>query len=163
MSLDAYKPRLEEILNDIILISEVAELSVESENIASVIGVQKRPRKEPPKEIQATKDFQQRTSRVQWSQVKFDEGSTISRTNSESALDDESTASEAGSDGDASEKYRYFDSSSSRIPIKDLLDKWEEPISKRDKVSLHFVDDFGILLAFNIDSLCSYFLRCLDD
>jgi hypothetical protein len=143
MLIDAYKPRLEEILNDIILISEVAELSIESENIASVIGVEKRPRKEPPKEIQAAKNLQQRTSKIQWSQVKFDEGSTISRTNSESAFDDESTASEAGTDGDVSEKFRYYDSSSSRIPIKDLLDKWEEPISKRDKVSLHFVDISG--------------------
>ena len=39
---DAYKRRLEEILNDIILISEVAELSVESDTIATLIGIEKQ-------------------------------------------------------------------------------------------------------------------------
>lgn len=120
--IDAYKPRLEEILNDIIMISEVAELSVESHNIAKEIGVEKKSKQyEPPKEIKAPLT----ASSVQWSTVKFEGG------------DDEPTETESQMtdlDGDASES-AYYDSNSSRIPLKDLLDRWQEPDSKKDKVN----------------------------
>lgn len=106
------------------MISEVAELSVESHKIAKEIGVEKKMNTyEPPQEIRASPTM----SSVQWSTVKFQEGHG----------EDEPTETESQMtdlDGDASES-AYYDSNSSRIPLKELLDRWQEPVSKKDKVS----------------------------
>jgi hypothetical protein len=62
---------LEEILHEIILISEIAELAMESDNIAKAIGI------ELPKETETTRAMtddptgKARTSTVRWSDVRF--------------------------------------------------------------------------------------------
>ncbi|KAL3920631.1 MAG: hypothetical protein SGILL_003161 [Bacillariaceae sp.] len=122
---DAYKPRLEEILNDIVLVSEIAELSVESYNIAKEIGVEKKAKRyEPPTEIKGPPTPSRTGSKVQWSAIKFEDGED-EPTETESQITD--------FDGDMSVKSAYYDSNSSRIPLKDLLDRWQEPVSKKDK------------------------------
>ncbi|KAG7359816.1 mechanosensitive ion channel [Nitzschia inconspicua] len=142
---DAYKPRLEEILNDIILISEVADLSIESDNIASVIGVEKKERKyEPPTEIDTPEiPTVKRGGRIRWSSVKFEDASIL-RSGSQSLLqgdeDNTDTESKMTDDGDSSE-ISFYDSNSSRIPLKELLDRWQEPVSKKDKTINASVND----------------------
>jgi hypothetical protein len=119
------------------MISEIAELSVESDTIANVIGVEKKERTNKlPQEIKAGKDSKNRTStQIQWSTVKFqDDPNNGGGTDEEEETTD--MESDIGTDGEISEKSAYYDSSSSRIAIKDLLDRWEEPVSKRDKVRL---------------------------
>ncbi len=142
-STDAYKPRLEEILNDIILISEIAELSVQSSNIASVIGIEKEEKMDQlPQEINASTSNESMSlgSRIQWSSVKFQGGSNLQTSSVGDDYLDEDDGTETGShvtdcDGQTSEKSANYDSNSSRIPLKDLLDRWQEPVSKKDKVS----------------------------
>lgn len=138
---DAYKKRLEDILNDIILISEIAELSAESESIATMIGIKKEDINiEPPIEVKAATN--QRMGRVRWSIVKFD-GDCSNKSRSSSGMiddgeDDGSDNEELESDDEdgGSEVKGGLYESSRRPYIKELLDKWEEPLSKRDQVSL---------------------------
>jgi hypothetical protein len=120
----------------------VADLSIESGNIASVIGVEKKEKKyEPPTEINTPHNKSvNRGGRIRWSSVKFEE-SPFSRNGSqtgmlqefEDIMDSESLMTD---DENSSESSPYDDSNSSRIPLKGLLDKWQEPVSKKDKVSL---------------------------
>jgi len=130
---EAYKPRLEEILNDIIMISEVAELSMESHNIANVIGVEKKAKKkEPPHEINTanvSKGSNSRSSsQIEWSTVKFHDDRTGSQpTSMRGDYEEESTDLDSYSDdgGDFSEgKSGDYDASTYRIPIKDLLGEY---------------------------------------
>jgi hypothetical protein len=140
--IDSYKNRLEDILNDIILISEIAELSLEAETIANVIGIKNEGNSpERPNEINATADANTpRMSRMRQSSVTFDEDSS-SKSKSMSGMKDDdadegSVPSQLDSDdadGDSTAKGTFYESSS-RLPIKDLLDRWEEPLSKRDQV-----------------------------
>ncbi len=122
------------------MISEIAELSVESENIANVMGLQREDfYVEPPKEIKAATEAKTaRMPRVRWSSLKFD-GDASTKSSWGMMDDDDDDGGEPSqtdsdhAEGDRIGKEEYFDSSS-RLPIKDLLDKWEEPLSKRDQV-----------------------------
>jgi hypothetical protein len=120
----------------------VAELSIESSNIASVIGVEKKEKRyEPPKEINTSQiKSVNRGGRVRWSSVKFEE-SPLNRNGLHAGLLQEfedimEAESQMTDDENSSESSAYDDSDSSRIPLKGLLDKWQEPVSKKDKVSI---------------------------
>lgn len=113
---------------------------MESGNIASVIGVEKKKKTyEPPAEINTGEiKTVNRRGRIRWSSVKFE--SPDSRSGSQSGLlqehdDISDTESQMTDDEDSLESSPYYDSNSSRIPLKALLDKWQEPVSKKDKVS----------------------------
>jgi hypothetical protein len=153
---DTYKPRLEEILNDVITISEVAELSIESEDIADMIGIEQsngtdfgRPDVAMESEVEAEAEARRRgrLSVIRWSDIKFeaDDGSSIedSVPNFQSPIpdnigDDEGSIAEElelDSQGEGFfEKEKLYTSGSTRIAIKDLLDKWDEPVMKHEKV-----------------------------
>jgi peptide methionine sulfoxide reductase MsrA len=133
----------------------VADLSIESDNIASVMGVEKKERKyEPPTEINTSEvPSVNRGGHIRWSSVKFEDNS-LSRSGSQSLLQDHEdntdTDSRMTDDGDSTQTSAYYDSNSSRIPIKDLLDKWQEPVSKKDKVSKVQIKQESNLLKFRI-------------
>jgi hypothetical protein len=154
---DTYKPRLEEILNDVITISEVAELSIESEDIANMIGIEQSNTDNfgPPVEVmvseveaEAEARRRGRLSVIRWSDIKFEaeDGSSIgdSVPNFQSPLpenidgDGASNSEELELDSQGEEFFEkeklYSSSDSTRIAIKDLLDKWDEPVMKHEKV-----------------------------
>ena len=153
---DTYKPRLEKILNDVITISEVAELSIESEDIANMIGIEHsnetdfgRPDEAMESEVEAEAEARRRgrLSVIRWSDIKFeaDDGSNIedSVPNFQSPLpenidEDEGSNVEESEDSQGEgffEKEKlYTNSGSTRIAIKDLLDRWQEPVMKHVKV-----------------------------
>ena len=141
---------MEEILNDIITITEVAELAIESESIANLIGIEHADSLDEPlheaKESTAEARRRGRLGTVRWSDVKFQsDDSSIgnSETNKmpllgENINDDEDSLPidlEFDIQGDQFfEKEKLYGSSSRRIAMKDLLDKWDEPVERRDKV-----------------------------
>jgi len=149
---DMYIHRLEDILNDIITISEIAELSVNTETIANAIGLEKPDEEEKQVGGDSTpSDTKTRISTVRWSDVTFKLGGKDSQADSDADhlsfgdADnpdfDEAANSvdfELGNDNssdDADEQRAGFYDSSSRLPIKELLDRWDEEaiIDKRDK------------------------------
>jgi hypothetical protein len=137
---DAYKKQLEDILNEIILISEIAELSIESETIATLMGLQRENFDvAPPSEINpATQAKTSSMPKVQWSHLKFD-GDTSTKSSWGMVDDDDdgepSQINFNNAEGTRIAKEGCTYESSSRLPIKDLLDKWEEPLSKHDQVN----------------------------
>lgn len=152
---ETYKPKLEEILGDIILISEVAELALETSAIAEEIGLDNAKIKS---EVETTSDKrkQARKSHVRWSSVKFGEDSSFVGSAAGSADkgdgkdndddvgkdDKDDDLTEDGDSDDPDSNYRPnasfgYEDSSRRLSIKDLLIKWEEPaMAKRDKVRI---------------------------
>ena len=147
---ETYKQRLNDILNDVILISEIADLSVQSATIANAMGLQIDDRKHSPKHsVHSTSPVPvtRRISAVHWSEVRFKSEDNMSQLGSENDLSAKDTgkaldADEAmsiddvdlGTDDDSGASPGFYDSSS-RLPIMDLLDKWEDPMNKRDKVN----------------------------
>jgi len=147
---DTYKPRLEEILNDVITISEVAELSIESEDIADLIGIEQSVSDdEPPSEVMESSAAVRRRGRlsvIRWSEVKFEaddcSSSGDSVTDFLSSLPENTDEDEASNPEDSEldsqdeeffKKEKLYNSGSTRIAVKDLLDKWDEPVMKHKK------------------------------
>jgi hypothetical protein len=145
-----YKQRLEDILNDIIMISEIAELSVEAESIVNVLGI--KPigsfgEDAPSTEMETHTPVKPRSATVQWSEVTFKQDDNTSLLGSDIDLTERGTEkvdveeemySEVMNDGgedeeEADERTGFYDSSS-HLPIMDLLDKWDDPVSKKNKV-----------------------------
>ena len=146
---DLYKPRLEEILENVITLSEVAELSIESKDIADIIGLGQSDSDDesPHEEIKSTAEARRRgrLSVIRWSDVKFTRSSENSVAEfppsfPENTADDDSSSNLENFDLDsqATEEYlkneKLFMSGSTRIAIKELLDKWDEPVTKNQKV-----------------------------
>jgi hypothetical protein len=144
-----YRVRLEDILNDIIIISEIAELSVEADSIVNELGLQRENEENitPPSNIGVDVTMKNGVSAVRWPDVKLKENEIISQYGSEievPALNAErlNTEEEGFSElmnveltdeGTAKGRNGFYESSSNQ-PTMDLLDKWEEPVNKRDKV-----------------------------
>jgi hypothetical protein len=136
-----YKPKLELILNDIILISEVAELAEEAENLPEDIE------QEAKKEMAQENRLKKRTTldQVRWSSVKFqgkgsnrvDQGDEPASPTPPSSGPPSRVAPERPMFGDRSrDRFAGLDrDSSGRLRIKNLLDRWDEPINKSDRVS----------------------------
>jgi hypothetical protein len=117
-----YKPKLELILNDIILISEVADLAEEADLLPEDIE------QETKKEMAQENRLKRRSNlnQVRWSSVRFQgKGSSLE---DEGMFGDRPRDRFAGLDKD----------SSGRLRIKNLLDRWDEPINKSDRVSISF-------------------------
>ncbi|KAG7353641.1 hypothetical protein IV203_002996 [Nitzschia inconspicua] len=146
---DMYRQRLDEILNEIIMISEIAELSVESESIVNVLGVKSQDDNDEEslnKEVETQSLIKPRISAVRCSEVKFNHDEDMSRIGLGNDLTERDiekielegqTYSEAprwNSDDEEAKggKTGFYDSSSG-FPTMDLLDKWDDPVKKRDK------------------------------
>jgi hypothetical protein len=135
-----YKPKLELILNDIILISEVAELAEEAENLPE--DIEQEAKKEMAQENRLKK---RSLNQVRWSSVKFqgkgsrlgDEGDEPPSPPSPSSAPPSKGASPRAMFGDRSrDRFSGLDrDSSGRLRIKNLLDRWDEPTNKSDRVS----------------------------
>jgi hypothetical protein len=157
---DMYKPRLEEILEDVILISEIAEFAVEFRDIADMMGIeQSESDEEPQHEENSTVEARRRgrLSIIRWSEVKFnaadddnDDDSDFEAENEtdlhtmypEGSTDDGSTLNfesisfENERNLNSNRGMKFFTSSTRRIAVKAFLDKWDEPVMKHDK-ALH--------------------------
>ena len=143
---ETYKPRLEEILNDIISIADVAELSGDADQIADTLGIRKEDSVEDFKKASAgvAVDLRKkkRPTHVRWSSVKFSSKDTKDTPTSGGSVagsenfDDASvdTGDASGSDTPNFPTSSFSSFTSSHMAIKDLLIKWEEPVNSRDKV-----------------------------
>ena len=138
--------RLEEILHEIILISEIAELAMESDNIAKAIGIESRKETDTVRIMTDKAMGKARMRNVRWSDVRFSDpnasqlGSDADLTTMDSTkmdggdpLDSDTFEVDNIDDEKSVEGHGFYDSSS-YLPIKDLLDRWEEPDDNRDKV-----------------------------
>ena len=135
-----YKPKLELILNDIILISEVAELAEEAENLPE--DIEQEAKKEMAQENRLKK---RSLNQVRWSSVKFqgkgsrlgDEGDEPPSPPSPSTGPPSQGAARRAMFGDRSrDRFSGLErDSSGRLRIKNLLDRWDEPTNKSDRVS----------------------------
>lgn len=145
---DVYKPKLEEILNDIIVITEIAELGAEADNLPDDAGTQMNAKQLVDDNLKK----RGRLTEVRWSSVKFhsraradsDASSVLERTDTSSVgdaspvpgiarkMDDTPTRSFMARTSNMSFR------SSGHIRIKNLLDRWDEPVNKLDKVRTNF-------------------------
>jgi hypothetical protein len=138
-----YKPKLELILNDIILISEVADLAEEADLLPEDIE------QETKKEMAQENRLKRRSNlnQVRWSSVRFqgkgsslgdlgDEGDEPASPPSPSNGPQSQGAPERPMFGDRSrDRFSGLDKDSSgRLLIKNLLDRWDEPTNKSDRV-----------------------------
>lgn len=152
-SFDVYKPKLEEILNDIIVITEIAELGAEADNLPDATGTQMNAKELVEDNLKKRGRF----AEVRWSSVKF-------QNRSRADSDGSSIFVEKGDNinsGDISPwpelprkvapgtPPRSFiarngatpSKSSGLIRIKNLLDRWDEPVNKLDKNKESTVND----------------------
>jgi len=150
---DTYKPRLEEILNDVITISEVAELSIESEDIADLIGIEQSVSDdEPPIEVTESSAAVRRRGRlsvIRWSEVKFEADDCSSSDDSvtdflsslpENTDEDDSSNPEDYERDSQNGKEKLYNNGSTRIALKNLLDKWDEPVMKNKSLNISIAD-----------------------
>jgi hypothetical protein len=148
--IDTYKPKLEEILNDIIIISEIAELGAEADNLPDAGSPENAKNL-----VEANLKKRGEMSQARWSSVRFKKETRV-RLDSDSSsihgkLDsfDSSSmqgrnesgeqTSDTGTDGNKRKQLGRAGGlsrldSSGRLRIKNLLDRWEEPVNKQDKV-----------------------------
>lgn len=161
---DVYKPKLEEILNDIIVITEIAELGAEADNLPD--DTEALNTKEL---VELNLNKRASLGGVHWSSVKFK--SNRQRTDSDaSSVVDAST----NVDSPAAEKTPKAPenlrarmsrmstrSSSSLLRIKNLLDRWEEPVNKLDQVRGGKLILFLLLVCRYAAISRTYFSFCL--
>ena len=145
-----YKPKLEEILNDIIIITEIAELAAEAESLPEDTENQYTAKQL----VEANLKRRGQLSEVRWSSVKFqkdrnrtssvDSNGSSSVVGSTEKLDTSLFDSPVPKESEAGflkarpmmERTSMSTRSSGLIRIKNLLDRWEEPVNKLDKVRL---------------------------
>ena len=151
---DTYKPKLEDILHDVIIISEIAELAEEAEHLPE--NTHTFDTKEILKEgLKATR--KQSIAQVRWSEVRFhkrdpsiaseddigddkDTGSASSDPQQKSPSDPPRKTYESTSVGPRSGA-KLERSRSGSIRIKNLLDRWDEPKNLSDKSSEASIHD----------------------
>eukprot|EP00980_Cylindrotheca_fusiformis_P002337 scaffold543_cov119-Cylindrotheca_fusiformis.AAC.4 len=148
---DIYKPKLEKILNDIIVVTEIAELGAEADSLPE----------EESTHVDTTKLVQEniirrgQLSEVRWSSLKFNDST---RDDLNDSTDDESSAAASAPAGAAAvteaKNKKPGDApsrglmartsginSSGTFKIRNLLDRWEEPVNKLDKHSAASLTD----------------------
>ena len=139
-----FKPKLEKILQDVVLVSDVALIAHEAENLEQSEQIEI--------DVKATKS---RQGLGRWHSVKFEnkdeEGSEAS------AEEDEDVRPNTPVIGEQTGRFSRTSSGglsktpSGSLRIKDLLDRWEEPVNKSDKsneTSIQEVLKFNRLLQF---------------
>lgn len=150
-----FKPRLERILREVIVLSEVAELATEAEILeAAVNNTQLDSKPNLPKK-------RHEASVVRWSPpLDIIDRSVGSGDNDNASEDDDEDAS-SNSDNDAdSEAQQSFEAnryrSSGQFELLHLLDQWDEPKNVMDKVCREMLlgaENFGVLFSTNV-SFC---------
>jgi hypothetical protein len=145
-SFDIYKPQLEEILNDIIVITEIAELGAMAGDVPEE-GTQV----DTNQLVEESLKKRGQLTNVRWSSLRFDDKNrkeSIGRDTddeSDDEADDEDTKKNAEEEPPVRTllaRTSPMDSSSSGlVKIKNLLDRWEEPVNKLDKSSASNVND----------------------
>lgn len=129
---------MEKLLKEVVLVSEVSELALEIErNIGNDYGDTLEVEFHgPDRKVKFLGD-------ISWSSDPRLRPRT--RNNSQLLSDDESEASEVSAERskprveqEASRPSMDMRQSSATIPFKDILDYWEEPVNKMDKVSIIF-------------------------
>jgi hypothetical protein len=138
-----YKPLLEEILNDIIVMTEIAELGCEADNLpddGEALNIKEL--------VDLSLKKRSQLSTVRWSSVRFKTAPTRADSDVSDVLDqmdgssveDSLSQEKTAKDTEIPMKQAVRQHSSRRsssaglIRIKNLLDRWEEPINKLDKV-----------------------------
>eukprot|EP00536_Pseudo-nitzschia_multiseries_P006518 jgi/Psemu1/255455/estExt_Genewise1Plus.C_1390082 len=147
-----YKRKLQEIIDDIITITEVSELSAMATDIAGAIGLEEEDSdsfvESSRRNVQPALAY---TSAIQWSDIRFQKNDL---NDSGSEADEQSSLDESqNNDGNSKKIDVDFDSEDdkflrklkkdtpmsgtvstrSRFGMKNLLDKWDEPVSKGAK------------------------------
>lgn len=148
-----YKPKLEEILNDIIVLTELAELGAEADNLPDTEDSEQLDTKQL---IEMNLKKRPQLSEARWSSVRFKHTANRSDSDMSSIVLDNRTDDDGGGgiggvedspmpersdtkDGDYNGKkgarwMRQSTTPSGLFRIKNLLDRWEEPVNKLDKV-----------------------------
>eukprot|EP00980_Cylindrotheca_fusiformis_P002338 scaffold543_cov119-Cylindrotheca_fusiformis.AAC.5 len=146
-SFDIYKPQLEEILNDIIVITEIAELGAE----ASVLP-DEGPLPDTKQLLEESVKKRGQLTQVRWSSLRFNKEDKKDAADATSESDDEMSAAsnarkKSGEDPpprsllSRTARMNTSSSGSGLVKIKNLLDRWEEPVNKLDKASASSVND----------------------
>jgi hypothetical protein len=145
---DVYKPKLEEILNDIIVITEIAELGAEADNLPDATGTMNAKEL-----VEDNLKKRGRLAEVRWSSVKFhnrsradsDASSIVVEKGDNTSFGDASPIPELPRRVAGTPPRSFMarnaaapSKSSGLIRIKNLLDRWDEPVNKLDKVCHHF-------------------------
>ena len=139
---------MEEILNNIIIISEVAELAAEADNLTD-----EEDSVDTEQMIAANLKKRGKLSQARWSSVKFKKDGR-NRLDSEDTIGAHASSSE-GSNEQANDggvagrkallKAGSLSDSTKQLRIKNLLDRWEDPLNKQDKV---WMDCYSAFLLF---------------
>jgi len=119
-----FKPRLESILKDIILLSEVSELAQEA--------VADNAKCNGGKEVKLIGDVDWDVTR---SRSFVDRAVSEELTDDEDSADMDASSTECSGEGGFSSQGILRTNSVGSLRAKDLLDHWEEPVNKMDKVS----------------------------
>jgi hypothetical protein len=145
-SFEIYKPQLEEILNDIIVITEIAELGAEAGDLS-----EEENQVDTEQVVQESLKKRATLTKGRWSSLRFNDksGKESSGKDMDDESDDEFDDDDAKKNAEEKPPMRTLlartsaMSSSSRglIKIKNLLDRWEEPVNKLDKSSASNVND----------------------
>jgi small-conductance mechanosensitive channel len=152
-----FKPRLEKILKDVVLLTEIAELAEEADQLDAQDSLNQSLRlHEKPVSKKGL------GGSVKWSEVAALSSGDISdfeRDHDDEDDDDASkeSPSEGGDTPAASERNRpqLSISNSGDFRIKDLLDRWQEPVNKLDKTtdaSIHGILKFNRALSYMDES-----------
>jgi hypothetical protein len=153
-----FKPRLEKILKDVVLLSEVADLAEEAEKLQSdrehlggniggssneygAIGPDRRNNRATSKMLAGSVTWEDESSR------SLGDPDALSPVQTGQKVPDPPRALERTSSGNSS----LSRSGSGHLNIRNLLDRWEEPINKLEKTSdasIHDILRFRRALAF---------------
>jgi hypothetical protein len=131
---EVYKPQLEEILGDIIVVAEVAEFATEADHMED------DETNEGQNPDESSQNRRASLSHARWSSLRFKKEDTHDRTCSEDSTSPEISTAPARADSLSRLPYEQRkdvasgDFSESSSSIKNFLDRWDEPASKLDKV-----------------------------
>jgi hypothetical protein len=145
-----FKPRLEKILKDVVLLAEVADLAEEADAL------------QRDESFRKPETLRQSVAAVTWLNDSDDpDRNQFDKTNANEDDLSEATESEANDDPAALKSTSRFGApelsrtNSGSFRVKDLLDRWEEPINKLDKTadaSIHDILKFRRALSYMDES-----------
>jgi hypothetical protein len=136
-----FKPRLEKLLADMVLVSEIADLAVEAAKLNEEEEMHPEKKSSTAKELAANMPRTMPTKGL-WSSVKFDKNTASDGSEGEDEEEEEANQvpEEPPKKGfekssQKSDRPHLSRSPSGSILFKSRLDKWDEPQSKLDKVN----------------------------
>ena len=128
-----FKPRMEKLLRDVILLSDVASIAMEADNLSQhPAGTPSKEEVSPDKQDSDMGPSRRRgLGEVSWTSVRFGEKEMENSAELEKPTPQASSSSPSPNDDPRGLQHTM----SGNIQIKSLLDRWEEPLTKNDKVS----------------------------